>query len=111
MAEITPEMIDAAKSRDARIRMIDDGFAIEAEMRDNKTLNAILAKVRDDADRAMEDLAELSPHDTVAISRALVMVRSFVYIRRGIEDIFRRTQVAVQNLRDEDTMRSDERFD
>jgi hypothetical protein len=103
-------MIEAAKSRDDRIKMIDEGFAIEAELRDNKTLNAILAKVRDDADRALEELSEISPHDTVAISRALVTIRAFVYIRRGIEDILRRTQMAVQSLREDDAMRSNERI-
>ena len=34
MSDVPHDLIEAAKSRDARFRIIDEGFAVQAEMRE-----------------------------------------------------------------------------
>lgn len=98
----SPELIEAYKARDKRIRMIDLGYAIQAELRDSAALKAMIAVVRDDADAAMEDLADLSPADQIAVSGALVRVRTLVYWRRTLNIILGHADHAEHQVRAED---------
>lgn len=104
---VTPEYIEAMKSRDSRFAMVERAIAIETDLRDNQTIKAIIGAIKADADQAMEDLADLSPADTVAVSGALVRVRTLVYMRRTLNAILQRGAVAEQSLSAEDH-RSDE---
>jgi hypothetical protein len=96
------EYIADAKASDARFRILADAIAVESDMRDNITIRLLLTALDADSRRAMEELAELSPLDSTAVAFCLVRVRSFVYIRRILDDIIRRGQVARQSIEAED---------
>lgn len=102
MSDITPEIVEAAKVRDGRIRLIGEAIAVEAEMRDSSTIRHILRQITTDADRTMEELAEVSPLDSATIARLLVKVQTFVYIRRSLEDLKRRADLAAHEVHIED---------
>ena len=101
------EQIEAAKSRDSRLRLVDAGFSIQADMRDNETVRAILAAVQRDADQAMDEMADLSPADIVAVSRMLVRVQTQVFIRRALMEVIQRSEFLAQQISTEDSYRED----
>ena len=96
--DISPEVIEAAKLRDGRIRQIDETLAIEAELRDSVALKALLAQYQKDADAAFLELAEVSPADQTAIAGLLVKVRSLVYIHRSLNYILNRGHAAMAEV-------------
>lgn len=100
--EPTPEQMEAAKSRDARLRFIDEGFTIGAEMRDSPTIKALLAKLEVDSREAMVSMSVLSPLDTMAIAQYLVTVRAFVYVRAVLDAIIERAEMMVREVQSED---------
>lgn len=102
MSDVPHDLIEAAKSRDARFRIIDEGFAVQAEMRDSPTIRYLLRKVTTDADAAMEELSETSPQDSVAIARLLVNVKTLVYIRKSLLDIQQRAEMCAREVQAED---------
>ena len=108
---MTREEIEAAKARDERLRMIDEGFAIAADLRDNPTIKALLAKLEGDASAAMIALSDLSPLDSVAVARELVLIRAYVYVRTGLMQLIRRSENMAVAMSQEETMRSYERDD
>jgi hypothetical protein len=108
LSDFPPELIEAYKARDKRIRMIDLGYAIQAELRDSVALKAMIATVRDDAEAAMEELADLSPADTIAIAGALVRVRTLVYWRRTLNLVLGHAAAAETHVRAEDEMEQQE---
>src|SRR5579872_200015 len=99
---ITPEMVEAAKVRDGRIRLIGEAIAVEAEVRDSHTIRYLLRQVTTDSDAAMEELADISPLDSDNVARLLVTIRTYVYIRRSLEDLKRRAAVAAHEVHMED---------
>lgn len=107
---ITPEMVDAAKTRDSRIRLIGEALAIQADMRDNETIKYILRQITTDADRAMEELAEVSPLDSSEVARLLVKIKTLVYIRTSLETLKRRAELAAVEIRLEEESTLDERY-
>lgn len=107
---ITPEQIEAAKLRDGRIRLIGDDVAIGAELRDSKTVQYLLGCIRVDAERALDDLAELSPTNTDAVAKALVNIRALVYVKARLSDIRLAAKNAEAEIRAEE-MGYDERDD
>lgn len=102
MSDITPELVEAAKARDSRIRLIGDAIAVEAEVRDSPTIRHVLRQITTDADSAMEELADVSPLDSANVARLLVKIQSYVYIRRSLEDLKRRAAVAAHEVHLED---------
>ena len=102
MSDISPDLIETAKSRDARFRIIDEGFAIQAEMRDSPTIRYLLRQVTADADAAMEEMADTSPLDSVAMARHLVKVKTLVYIRKSLLDIQQRAEMCAREVQAED---------
>jgi hypothetical protein len=102
MSDITSELVEAAKSRDARLKLIAEGVTIQSEMRDSPTIRYILRQVTTDADSAMEELAETSPLDNVSIAKLLVKIQTYVYIRKSLENIQLRADLAAQQVRAED---------
>lgn len=107
MSDITPELIEERKQHDARIRIIEEGFAISAEMRDSPTIRYLLRRITTDADNAMEELAEISPLNSEAISALLVRIRAYVYIRRSLLEIKQRAEVAAQSVEQESHLDTD----
>jgi hypothetical protein len=102
------DYVEQAKSRDTRFSILATSIAVEADLRDNETIKAIMAAIRADADRAMDEISDISPGDTVAISQHLVKIRSFVYLRRTLETILTRGRIAEQEIRAQDRMLSDD---
>jgi hypothetical protein len=113
LSDITPEMVEAAKSRDRRIGLIAEAFAVEAEVRDSPTIRYLLRQITTDSDRAMEELADISPLDHTIVAKLLVKIQSYVYIRRSLEDLKRRATVAAHEVHLEDAAAAgfDERDD
>ena len=110
MGDITPELVEAAKVRDGRIRLIGDAIAVENELRESPTIRHILRQVTTDADSAMEELADISPLDSVSVASLLVKIRTLVYIRRSLDALKRRADLAMHEVRLEDAaLERDER--
>lgn len=100
--EITPEIIEAAKAADTRMRKIAMMIDVQTDLRDSRTLKMLFEAARADADDAIDDLAELSPADTVKVSAALVKIRTLVYIRQTLRSIVLQGQQAEQAMRGEE---------
>lgn len=88
--------------REVRLAMVAKNIAIQAELRDSEALRTLLKAAQDDADAAMEELADLSPADYVPLALSLAKVRTLVYIRRTLRTAMRAGEVAEQALRAED---------
>lgn len=100
--ELTQDDMDRLKSRDARFAVLSRAISIEADLRDNPTIKALMAGIREDADRAMDEIAECSPGDIAAISFHLVRIKTLVTIRRNLNVILRQGAAAESSIRSED---------
>lgn len=107
MSEVSDELIEFAKLRDTRFAILSQAIAVEADLRDNVTIKAMMAAIRADAEQAMEDLAEVSPADALSISLHLVKIRTLVYTRRTLNTILRNGAAAENAIRAEDHRESD----
>jgi len=107
-SQLTPDDIERLKSRDRRFSVLAQAIAIEQDLRDSPAIKAIMAAVRADADQAMEELADTSPHDTVTMSLHLVKIKTLVYMRRTLNTILRQGSAAEAAIRAEDARESDE---
>ena len=99
---ISPDLIETAKSRDARFRIIDEGFAIQAEMRNSPTILYLLRKVTKDSDDAVREMAGTSPLDSVAMARHLVKIQTLLYIQESLLDIQKRAEMMAREVQAED---------
>ena len=99
---LSTEDLERLKSRDARFAVLAHAIAIEGEMRDSTTLKSLMTALTRDADQAMEELAEVSPADGLAISAMLVKIRALVYIRSHVRNILQQGRLAEQSIRAED---------
>lgn len=88
--------------RDTRFAFLENVIAIEAELRDNRTIRSLFAALEVDASRAMDELSEVSPLDHAAVSKLLVRVSTLVYIRRTLDTLIKRGQAVEQSIRAED---------
>lgn len=102
MNDITPELIEFAKLRDTRFAVVSRAIAVETDLRDNHTIQILMSAVRADAEKAMEEIAEASPADTMLISTLLVKIRTLVYVRRTLNTILRMGAEAEATIRAED---------
>lgn len=100
------DLIAAAVKRDQRFAALHQMIAVEADMRDNTTIKALIAAIRADADAAMLELADTSPVDAKAIAALLVRVKAYTSLKRMIEMILTRGKIAEGEIRMED-----QRFD
>ena len=98
----TFDYVEEAKARDSRFAILAHAIAVEADLRDNVTIKALFAAIREDAERAMEQLSETSPADVNAISLLLVRISTIVYIKRALNTIMTRGQVAENAIRMQD---------
>ena len=105
---LTPEQLDTIRSRDSRFAAIGRAIAIEADLRDNETIKALLGAVRADMEAGLDELADLSPGDPMAVAAALVKVRTFVWVRRTLNLILQHGAAAEAAVRAEDHREDDE---
>ena len=87
MSEISQELIDERKARDARFRAVDLAVEVDAELRDSLALRAVMAQVRQEAGEAMEEFAVCNPGDVQAVMalqakvfRLMAMEKTFAFI-------------------------------
>lgn len=104
MSDLSPEELARIIAGDPRYRLIDEALAVSADLRDSPALKYLMDRVKSDGDLAMDRLAGISPHDTVAVSRELVHVGILVYIRRAIEELRLRAQAAADSVQAEEAM-------
>jgi hypothetical protein len=107
VSDLPPEYIAELQARDTRFSVLAEAIAVETDLRDNVTIRALMGAIRQDADQAMEDLAETSPNNTESISLHLVKIRTLVYVRRTLDSILKRGHVAEQAIRADDEVNAD----
>ena len=109
---LSVEELEEITRRDTRFAAALRKSSIEADLRDNDTIKAIITAITNDADQAMEELSEISPLDAPAIAVLLVRIKTFTYIRRTLNAAINHGRVAAQHLQTEyemaDQSRSDE---
>lgn len=98
-----PDLIAMVVSRDERFRRLQEMIDVEADMRDNATIRALLAAVWADADLAMVELSETSPGDQKAVGLIAARVGANVRIQRYLKAIISRGQIAEAEIRQQDT--------
>lgn len=96
------DFVSLAISRDKRFAVLQEAIAVEADMRDNPTIKALIAFLRADAELAMAELAETSPLDSNAIASIAARVKSYTSVKRIIETILTRGKIAEHEIRQQD---------
>lgn len=104
MPETEPDIVQEAISRDTRFAALHTAIAIETDLRDNPTINALMKAVWEDALQAMDELSETSPMNHEKVSLLLVRVKTQVYIRNTLNRIIQRGKIAEAAIRAEDQM-------
>ena len=104
---ITPEYIASLKSREERFRIIAEAIDVEADLRDNTTIKALMAAAKLNFDQAVAEIVEISPHNAVEISRCLVNIKTFLYMKRALEGVLTRGRYAEQQIKAEDSYPND----
>lgn len=100
--EVTPEYIAEMKSRDERIATLCDSMDIQHDMTGNPTIVALQRGVKAGFDQAVEELCATSPANLPEISRLLVDLKTFVYMRNIFHAVLVRGKAAEQSLREQD---------
>ena len=103
MSDLPSGIIDEAKIRDARFRAIELGIEVEAGLRDNRPLQMLMVRLREDADRAMTDFAHANPGDTVSIMGLQARVYRFIYTLETMNAILAAGHNAEEAVRAEDS--------
>lgn len=88
----------------AVLKNLDDfalSLDVERDMQSNPTVMALNRYAKAGYDAAIDEIIELSPHDTVEISRCLVKIKTYVYMRRAFGHILAAGDRAEQALRNE----------
>lgn len=94
--------IEQVQLADTRFAEVGRAVALEADLRDNTAIRALMDAVREDGEKAMRDIAEISPHAVESLSLHLVKIRTLVYIGGVLGNILRRGKIAEANIRAED---------
>lgn len=102
-----PDFIALVVSRDERFRQLQLSIDVEADMRDNPTIRALLTAVWADADLAMRELADASPYDKRVMGQIAARVGAHVLIRKYLKAIAERGVVAEQQIRQQDAQFDD----
>jgi hypothetical protein len=100
--QITPEYIEQLKSRESLFSELAEAIDIEADLRDNKTILALMQAAKAGHDAALDEMMELSPLDTAAVARCLVNVKTFRYMKRALESVLSRGKRAEALIRAQD---------
>lgn len=103
-----PDFIALVVARDERFRQLQTAIDVEADMRDNATIRALLTAVWADADLAMRELVEASPYDKKAMGQIAARVGAHVLLQRYLKTIGARGKLAEMNIRQQDTQFGDD---
>lgn len=96
------EYIERRKALDGRLKAVDIMLQIEQEMRDSISLKMILAAAAEDAEKAMEELAEVDPTDTKKIIACQARVYRAKFISQTLGGYIQTGQLAENSLRQDD---------
>lgn len=107
---IPPEVVEAAKHRDARFRDLDLSIEVETQLRESRPLFLLMSKLREDADAAMQEFVNVNCADTKAIQGLQSRVFCFRYAIETFEAILTRGRTAQRSIESEDQIER-ERFD
>jgi hypothetical protein len=102
-----PDFIALVVSRDERFRQLQLMINVEADMRDNPTIRALLAAVWADAEVAMRELADASPYDKKTMGQISARVGAHVLIQRYLKAIINRGTLAEGQIKDQDLQYGD----
>lgn len=105
--EITQEYIEDLKVREDRFAVVADAIQVEADLRDNVTIKALMAAAKRGFDVAIDEIIDLSPLDAPEIGRCIVNIKTFVYMKRALEDVLTRGKRAEDQIRSEDEYRAE----
>lgn len=100
--EVTPEYIEQLKTREARFAILAYAIEVEADLRDNPTIKALMAAAKRCYDEAVAEIIEISPLNHVEIGRCLVNMKTFIYMKRALEEVLTRGKQAEDRIRAED---------
>lgn len=102
-----PDFVALAISRDERFRVLQESISVEADMRDNATIKALIAAIRADAELAMAELSEASPYDKRLMGQIAARVGAYTRLKRYLETILTRGKLAEADVRQQDTQYGD----
>lgn len=102
MSDSPGDYIAQAKASNPLFSVLDNAIAIETELRDSATIKSLLAQIRYDADKAMDECADTSPADVTAVSRLFVRISTLVYLRGALHTFLMRGKVAEQQINAQD---------
>lgn len=96
------EDIERLKQRDERLRDIDLMFQIEKELRESVALSLVLEKASEDADVALEALADCDPSDVKQIIALQARIYRDRFIRRTLNMVLERGHAAERSIREDE---------
>lgn len=105
--DISEDLVEQLKAADDRYSMIEGAIEIETEITNSKFWSICLTLINEDAQKALEELANVTPSDT----QAIVNYQARVYRARFIRDTFeaiRRKGAAAQASLERDRMVSED---
>lgn len=102
MPDLTSEELAALKAEDARLREVELGFAVAAELRDSAAVKALVEGLRREAYDAVLALADASPSDLPAISNLVATARAFAIVRRRLQSVMTGAKLAEGQILAED---------
>lgn len=109
---LTPEHIERLKAQDPRFNDLDLSLKIQQELRESVALKALLESADEQAAEAMEALVEVDPTDTNMIIRRQAAVFRARFIKRTLNTLIRKGEVAEHSLINEQAIElNDERND
>lgn len=100
-SEITQAIVDQAKARDVRYRLVDLALELNAELRPSAPLLMVLDAIRKEAAAAIEDLITTNPHDPVRIGELQAIAYRARFIERTFAEIMTAGETAAGALHDE----------
>lgn len=101
--EIPADVIEAAKARDARLRIIELAIDVEAEIQKSPTLRLLLDRARKESAAALEALATINPADTLRIIELQAAVYRARSVGRLIGEIIEAGRRAETSIREDDS--------
>jgi hypothetical protein len=100
--EMTPEYAEVIASRESLFADLAEAIEVEADLRDNRTVMALMRAARAGHNAALDEMMDLSPADTVAVARCLVNVKTFRYMQQALEGVLSRGKRAESLIRAQD---------
>lgn len=101
MSDVTQADVDAAIAHDKRVLAAAQGIEVEISMRDGGPLNLVLARLEDDANKAMKEFAEADLGDMRALQELQARVYRFHVAYATLQLIQMRGRAAETQVMDE----------